>query len=158
MSMMEQIYKEVIMARSRRPRHRGAVDPHTHRQEGVNPSCGDELVLTMRVEDDTVVAAAFTGQGCAISQASADLMAEALQGSTVARARELSAAFKALLRGEGTEEDLGDLRALEGVRRLHARVKCATLPWTTLDEALPAPEAVTGSEAAAGDGASRNDD
>lgn len=142
MSLMQQIYAEVIMDRSRRPRHRGIVDPHTHRQDGVNPSCGDELELTMRVEDDVVRAALFTGQGCAISQASADLMAEALVGRTVTEAHALSAAFKKLLRGEETDAELGELRALEGVRRLHARVKCATLPWTTLDEALatPAPD------------------
>lgn len=138
MSLMEQIYKEVIITRSRRPRRRGTLDPHTHRLEGVNPSCGDELELTLRVEDGVVVAAAFTGQGCAISQASADLMAEALEGRNLAQARQLSDAFKALLRGEEVSQDLGELRALEGVRRLHARVKCATLPWTTLDEALPA--------------------
>lgn len=148
MSLMEQIYKEVIIARSRRPRHRGTVDPHTHRQEGLNPSCGDELELTLRVEGDRVVAAAFTGQGCAISQASADLMAEALEGRTTGEARELSEAFRALLRGEEGHADLGDLRALEGVRRLHARVKCATLPWITLDEAL----AGGGAGGAPGDG------
>lgn len=136
MSLLEQIYKEVIVDRSRRPRHRGTLIPHTHRQEGVNPSCGDELLLTLRVEGDVIAEAAFSGQGCAISQASADLMAEALAGRTLPRARDLSAAFKATLRGEPTDEDLGELRALEGVRKLHARVKCATLPWTTLDEAL----------------------
>lgn len=142
MSLMEQIYKEVIVERSRRPRHRGVVDPHTHLQEGVNPSCGDELTLTLRVEDGRVAAAAFEGSGCAISQASADLMAEALEGRTVAEARALARSFKAMLRGEegageeGSGEDLGELRALEGVRRLHARVKCATLPWTTLERAL----------------------
>lgn len=137
MSLMEQIYKEVIVERSRRPRHRGVVDPHTHLQEGVNPSCGDELTLTLRVEDGRVAAAAFEGRGCAISQASADLMVEALEGRTVAEARALARSFKGMLRGEeGAGEDLGELRALEGVRRLHARVKCATLPWTTLERAL----------------------
>lgn len=137
MSLMEQIYKEVIVERSRRPRHRGVVDPHTHLQEGVNPSCGDELTLTLRVEDGRVAAAAFEGSGCAISQASADLMVEALEGRTVAEARALARSFKAMLRGEeGAGEHLGELRALEGVRRLHARVKCATLPWTTLERAL----------------------
>ena len=137
MSLMEQIYKEVIVERSRRPRHRGVVDPHTHLQEGVNPSCGDELTLTLRVEDGRVAAAAFEGSGCAISQASADLMVEALEGRTVTEARALARSFKAMLRGEeGAGDDLGELRALEGVRRLHARVKCATLPWTTLERAL----------------------
>lgn len=145
MSLMEQIYKEVIVERSRRPRHRGVVDPRTHLQEGVNPSCGDELTLTMRVEDGRVAAAAFEGSGCAISQASADLMVEALEGRTVAEARALARSFKAMLRGEeGAGDDLGELRALEGVRRLHARVKCATLPWTTLERALGDEDPVDG--------------
>ncbi len=136
MSLMEQIYKQVIVERSRRPRHRGVLDPCTLRQEGVNPSCGDELVLTLLLEDGRIVDAAFEGQGCAISQASADLMAEALHGLTVEEAKRLAASFKAMLRGEAVGEELGELRALEGVRRLHARVKCATLPWTTLERAL----------------------
>ncbi|MFW5899209.1 MAG: Fe-S cluster assembly sulfur transfer protein SufU [Jiangellaceae bacterium] len=133
---MEQIYKEVIVSRSRRPRHRGTVEPSTARQEGVNPSCGDELVLSLRVVDGVVEEAAFTGQGCAISRASADLMAEAIEGRSVEEARALSAAFKSLMRGEEPAMELGELRALEGVRKLHARVKCATLPFTTLDQAL----------------------
>jgi nitrogen fixation NifU-like protein len=136
MSLMEQIYKQVIVERSRHPRHHGVVDPHTHRQEGVNPSCGDELTLTLRVEDGRIADARFEGQGCAISQASADLMAEALIGRSEEQARRLAGAFKAMLRGEPVEEDLGELRALEGVRRLHARVKCATLPWVTLERAF----------------------
>jgi nitrogen fixation protein NifU and related proteins len=136
MSLMEQIYKQVIVERSRRPRHRGELDPCTLRQEGVNPSCGDELVLTLLLEDGRIADAAFEGQGCAISQASADLMVEALHGLTVEEARRLAASFKAMLRGEAGGEDLGELRALEGVRRLHARVKCAALPWTTLERAL----------------------
>ncbi|NBC94826.1 MAG: SUF system NifU family Fe-S cluster assembly protein [Deinococcus-Thermus bacterium] len=147
MSLMEQIYKQVIVERSRRPHHAGTVDPHTHLQEGVNPSCGDELTLSLRVEDGRIAAAAFEGHGCAISQASADLMAEALVGLREAEARELSAAFKAMLRGEDAGRDLGELKALEGVRRLHARVKCATLPWVTLERALdgaPGPAASEG--------------
>lgn len=138
MSLLEQIYKQVILERSRSPRHQGRVDPATVSQEGVNPSCGDELTLTLRVEGDRIVEAAFEGHGCAISQASADLMAEALQGRTRSEARTLAAGFKAMIRGEPLPDglDLGELKALEGVRRLHARVKCATLPWTTLETAL----------------------
>ncbi len=133
---MQQIYREIIMERSRRPRHRGAPEHCTHRQEGVNPSCGDELTLCLQIADGSITDAVFTGQGCAISQASADLMASALKGLSVKAALELSAGFRAMLRGEPYDVELGDLKALEGVRKLHARVKCATLPWTTLDEAL----------------------
>lgn len=136
MSIMEQVYREVLVDRSRRPRHHGEADPQTHRQEGVNPSCGDELVLSLGVQEGVISDARFTGHGCAISQASADLMAEAIIGKSLAEAGELSTAFRAFIRGEDPGTDLGELRALEGVRRLHARVKCATLAWTTLDEAI----------------------
>lgn len=138
MSMLEQIYKQVILERSRSPKHYGVLDPHDMRQEGINPSCGDELTLTLRVEDERIVDAAFEGHGCAISRASADLMADALRGRTRAEARALATAFKSMIRGEPLPDDLdlGELKALEGVKRLHARVKCATLPWTTLETAL----------------------
>lgn len=138
MSLMEQIYKQVIIDRSRRPKHRGTLERPDIEQEGVNPSCGDELVLSLRVEDGRIAEAAFEGHGCAISQAAADLMADALEGRTLDEAHELAAGFKRMIRGEeiGTDLELGDLRALEGIRRLHARVKCATLPFTTLEQAL----------------------
>jgi len=138
MSLMEQIYKQVIIDRSRRPKHRGALAQADIEQEGVNPSCGDELVLSLRVEHDRIVEAGFEGHGCAISQAAADLMAEALVGRTLEEAHQLAAGFKRMIRGEevGDDLELGDLRALEGIRRLHARVKCATLPFTTLEQAL----------------------
>lgn len=138
MSMLEQIYKQVILERSRSPKYYGVLDPHDLRQEGINPSCGDELTLTLRVEDECIVDAAFEGHGCAISRASADLMADALRGRTRDEARALAMAFKSMIRGEPLPDDLdlGELKALEGVKRLHARVKCATLPWTTLETAL----------------------
>ena len=149
MSLMEQIYKQVILERSRRPRHHGALSDADLRQEGVNPSCGDELTLSLKVEGDRIVDAAFEGHGCAISQASADLMAEALRGRSRAEARALSGAFKSMIRGEPIPEDidLGDLKALEGIRRLHARVKCATLPWTTLETALNGAGGIASDEA-----------
>lgn len=138
MSLMEQIYKQVIIDRSRRPKHRGAVAAADIEQEGVNPSCGDELRLSLRFEDGRIAEAAFDGHGCAISLAAADLMAEALEGRTLDEANRLAAGFKRMIRGEevGDDLELGDLRALEGIRKLHARVKCATLPFTTLEEAL----------------------
>jgi nitrogen fixation NifU-like protein len=149
MSLMEQIYKQVILERSRRPRHQGSLPDADVRQEGVNPSCGDELTLTLKVEGDRIVDAAFEGHGCAISQASADLMAEALRGRSRAEARQLADAFKGMIRGEPIPEgiELGDLKALEGIRRLHARVKCATLPWTTLETALAGGGGVASDEA-----------
>jgi len=138
MSLMEQIYKQVIIDRSRRPKHRKTLARPDIEQEGVNPSCGDELRLSLRIEDGRIAEAAYEGHGCAISQAAADLMADALEGRTLEEAHELAAGFKRMIRGEevGGDLELGDLRALEGIRRLHARVKCATLPFTTLQQAL----------------------
>lgn len=136
MSLLQQVYRQVLVERSRRPRFRGTARPVTHSQEGVNPSCGDELLLTLNVSDGAIREARFTGHGCAISQASADLMAEAVTGLELAEARELAQAFREFIRGAEPAVELGELRALEGVRQLHARVKCATLAWTTLEEAL----------------------
>ncbi len=136
MGLMERLYQDLVLEHSRRPRNRGRLEHATSTQEGVNPSCGDELTLYLEVSDGVIRAARFEGVGCAISQASASLMTEALAGATLARAAELSGMFKAMIRGGAPDPELGDLTLLQGVSELHARVKCATLPWTTLDAAL----------------------
>jgi nitrogen fixation NifU-like protein len=141
-SALAQLYQAAILEQSRSTRHRGVLDPADADQEGINPSCGDELRLTLRVDGDRIVAARFDGQGCAISQASAALMAKAIEGRTRDEASALVAHVRAMVHGEGVHADLGELAILEGVRRLPARVKCAALPWTTLEAALaslPAP-------------------
>jgi len=151
MSLMEQIYKTVIVERSRTPKHRGELDDPAVRQEGLNPSCGDELLLSLRIgEGDRVEAARFHGQGCAISQASADLMIDAILGATRDEARDVARRFKGMIRGEidPADANLGELRALEGIRQLHARVKCATLPWTTLEAALAGQESPASDDSA----------
>ena len=136
MSLFDTLYKEIILEHYKKPRNRGRLDPHTVAQEGVNPSCGDELEVFLRLEDDRVEAASFVGEGCAISQASASMMMQALEGLTVEEARELARDFKAMIHGGEPSENLGDLRLLQGVSKLHARVKCATLPFVTLEQAL----------------------
>jgi len=144
---LAQMYQAAILEHARRRRHRGVLDPADARQEGVNPSCGDELLLTLRLDGDRVTEARFDGKGCAISQASASLMAEAIEGRSLAEVAELIARVKAMIHGEGVHPDLGELAVLEGVRRLPARVKCAALAWTTL-EAAAAPLAGWPSKAA----------
>jgi nitrogen fixation NifU-like protein len=139
MSLLDNLYKEIILDHYKRPRNRGALDPHTVRQEGVNPSCGDELELYLLIEEDRVKEARFIGEGCAISQASASMMTQALKGLSLAEARELAGDFKDMIHGQPPSERLGDLKLLQGISKLHARVKCATLPWVTLDEALDSP-------------------
>ena len=92
--------------------------------------------MTLRVDGERIVAVRFEGQGCAISQASAALMAKAIEGRSLDEASALVGHVKAMVHGEGVHDDLGELAILEGVRRLPARVKCAALPWTTLEAAL----------------------
>ena len=109
--------------------------------EGVNPSCGDELTFSVRFADDgTIEEAAFTGHGCAISQASADIMADLITGETVEEAHRLAELFLAMIRGEQlSEEDLEDLdeaAQLQDISHMPARVKCAELAWRTLDGML----------------------
>lgn len=137
MSLLDDLYQDLILEHYRRPRHRGELADADVVQEGINPSCGDELTLYLKgAGPGSPLQVGFEGEGCAISQASASLMAQAVAGGTRGHAAELSAAFQRLLRGEEPGVDLGDLQALAGVAKLPARVKCAVLPWKTLDEAL----------------------
>jgi nitrogen fixation NifU-like protein len=136
MSLLDSLYKDIILEHYKRPRNRGSLAGATHTQEGINPSCGDELTLYLRVEGGIVREARFEGEGCAISQAAASMMTQALRGRSVEEATALSAAFKAMIHGEEPSDALGDLQLLQGISKLHARVKCATLPWVTLDAAL----------------------
>ena len=111
----------------------------THEHEGVNPSCGDDLVLRLRLSPDgaTIEEAAFTGQGCAISQASADIMAELITGEAVDEALRLSSLFVRMIQGEelspDEQDDLDEAFELQNISRMPARVKCAELAWRTLD-------------------------
>lgn len=136
MSALAQMYQAAILEHARRNRHRGVLDPADARQEGVNPSCGDELLITLRFAGERVAELRYDGKGCAISQASASLMAEAVEGRTRAEAAALVAGVKGMLRGDAVPAEVGELAVLEGVRRLPARVKCAALAWTTLEAAL----------------------
>ena len=136
MSLLDTLYKEIILEHYKRPKNRGELKPHTHRQEGLNPSCGDELELFLNVEDGVVTGVSFVGEGCAISQASASMMTEAIKGKPVEDALALSEKFKAMIHGKPPADELGDLKLLQGISKLHARVKCATLAWITLEGAL----------------------
>ena len=138
MGFLDQIYRDAVLEHARSPRNRGVLDPHSVRQEGINPSCGDELVLYLLVDDGVVRDARFDGHGCAISQASASMMTQAVKGLSLDEAERLIARFKAMIHGKGVDPSLGDLVVLEGISKLHARVKCATLSWVTLDAAIAA--------------------
>ncbi|HZJ08482.1 MAG TPA: SUF system NifU family Fe-S cluster assembly protein [Trueperaceae bacterium] len=136
MGVLDDLYQSAILDHSRHPRNHGELDEHHVAQEGLNPSCGDELTLYLRVDGGRVAAASFVGEGCAISQAASSLMTEAITGLELAAAHELAQRFKAMIRGLGADESLGESRVLQGIAKLPARVKCATLPWVTLELAL----------------------
>ena len=139
MSDLRDLYQEVIIDHSRRPRNFGALARYNHRAEGFNPLCGDRLTLYLKVAGDLVEAASFEGTGCAISTASASLMTEALKGKSIAQAEALFAGFHALVTGGAPVPDalpLGKLQVLAGVQEFPARIKCATLAWHTLHAAL----------------------
>jgi nitrogen fixation NifU-like protein len=132
------LYQELIAQHSRRPRHRGVLEDATAVVSMRNPGCGDEITLQLRVADGRIEAVRFEGEGCSISQASASMMSELLEGKTIEESRALLARFTELVQGRGDaarDRSLGDLRALSGVARFPVRVRCALLAWDALREA-----------------------
>lgn len=132
------LYQDVVMDHKRSPRHFGTLPAPTHQARGHNPSCGDDLQLTLNVARGQVQDIRFSGQGCAICIASASMMAEAVRGHDVAYARQLQQRFRAVLTGELEPESahLGKLISLAGVQRYPGRIKCALLGWHALMHAL----------------------
>jgi len=139
MDDLRQLYQETILDHGRRPRNFGAMDDATHQADGYNPLCGDKVHLYLKVNDGVVEELKFEGQGCAISTSSASLMTEALKGRSVDEARDLFAQVHAMLTGKQLDDmagKLGKLAVFEGVKQYPLRVKCATLAWHTLENAL----------------------
>jgi nitrogen fixation NifU-like protein len=137
-SQLDDLYREVILDHYRNPRYRGSLPSPTTRHEGYNPLCGDDVTVELLVKGGIVEDVAFHGSGCSISQSSASMMTEAIRGKTVQEIESLFREFTAMMRGsDDIDFDwIGDLEALEGVRKFPVRVKCATLAWHTLQEAL----------------------
>ncbi len=137
-SQLDDLYREVILDHYRNPRHRGSLPAPTTRHEGYNPLCGDDVTVELLVKGGIVEDVAFHGSGCSISQSSASMMTEAIRGKTVPEIESLFGEFTAMMRGSDDIDfdRIGDLEALEGVRKFPVRVKCATLAWHTLQEAL----------------------
>ena len=137
---MGNIYTAALMEHNAHPDYKYDLESATDEHEGVNPSCGDELVLKLRVENGVIEEAAFTGHGCAVSQASADMMADLVTGETVEEARRLCGLFLKMVKGEelteDEREDLDEAAELESISRMPARVKCAELGWRTLSEMI----------------------
>ena len=137
---LRELYQQVVLDHNRNPRNFRPLPEANRTAEGVNPLCGDEITVRVRLEGDVIADIAFQGTGCAISQASASLMTAAVKGMSKDEAEDLFHAFHAMVTaGPGSTPDtskLGKLAALGGVRRFPARVKCANLAWHTLHEAL----------------------
>ena len=152
---LEDLYREIILDHYRNPRNRGELEtPPAHRVEGFNPLCGDEIVVYLDVDEaGTVSDIRIGGQGCSISQSSASMMSSAVKGKTLDEVRAITRAFKGMMSiheaavgGEAPAEDvlddpdesvkLGDLEALRGVVKFPVRIKCATLSWNTLGQAI----------------------
>ena len=135
--MVHDLYQEIILDHSKRPRNCHPMDDANRKAEGYNPLCGDKLKLYLKVENDIVTDASFVGSGCAISTASASLMTESLKGKTRAEALKVMEKFHDLLTTDSpVTQELGKLVVFCGVRDYPARVKCATLAWHTLKSAL----------------------
>jgi nitrogen fixation NifU-like protein len=141
MGELRELYQEVILDHSKRPRNFGELPGANRSAEGYNPLCGDRETVFVRLEDDVLEDVGFRGAGCAISTASASMMTEAVKGRTRAEAEALFARFHRLITGQDGEKErgapeLGKLAVFSGVREFPVRVKCATLPWHTLKAAL----------------------
>lgn len=132
------IYSQVILEHSSSKKNKRNLINATYSKKGVNPSCGDEIVLNIKINNDIIEDATFTGQGCAISQASTSIMIDQIKGKTLVEAKELVELFLKLIKKEKLtdkeRESLGDALALENISNMPARVKCATLSWYTLKE------------------------
>ncbi|HET6948403.1 MAG TPA: SUF system NifU family Fe-S cluster assembly protein [bacterium] len=134
---LDDLYRELILDHYSHPRNRGDLLDPDIKVEGANPLCGDELSISVKLRDGKIADVRFVGRGCSISQASASMMTEQIKGKTVEEARRLSGRFKAMMHGEAVSEDeLGDLMALQGVRKFPVRVKCATLSWVALEQGI----------------------
>jgi len=142
MSELRELYQEVILDHNKNPRNFREMDPHSHHANGHNPLCGDKLELYLLVQNDVIQDISFVGSGCAISTSSASLMTEFLRGKSVTEAKGLFEHFHDLVTGieisDDQLDDLGKLAIFAGVQEFPARVKCASLSWHTLMNALEA--------------------
>ena len=132
-------YNEILTEHNLRPEFKHDLPDANITMEGVNPSCGDDIWLKLKVKNGVIEDGAFVGDGCAISQASADIMLGMIIGCKEDEARRLGDLFLRMIKGEATDEEIDDLEeasALRDVAHMPARVKCAVLGWHTLDEAL----------------------
>ena len=139
---MNQLYSDIILEHNQNPENKRELNPFNLEEHGHNPSCGDDITLRADIQDGVVADAAYTGHGCAISQASADIMIDLIKGKTVDEALRLVDLFLDMIKREITDDDeleeLEDAIALKNISNMPARVKCAVLAWHTVKEAINA--------------------
>lgn len=136
---LDALYREVVLDHHKHPRGSRPLADHDVSASGKNPSCGDEVTLQMAFAGDRIRAVGVLSRGCAISTSSGSMMAELIEGRTVAEAAAIAERFRRIMHGQdpaAADDDLGDLEALAGVRQFPVRVKCALLPWVTLLDAI----------------------
>lgn len=143
---LDDLYREIILDHYRSPRNRGELPPPAAHAVGHNPLCGDEIEVYLQVDNGVVTDVKVGGQGCSISQSSASMMSQAVKGKSVDDVKAITRRFKGMLsldddpanpaEAGDTDVSLGDLAALEGVAKFPVRIKCATLSWNTLLDAL----------------------
>ena len=136
---LDTLYRQVIMDHYKKPRNKGMLEDSSLTIDMNNPTCGDRIRLTMKVEDGIVADVKFEGEGCSISMSSASMMTQAIKGKDIEKAFKLSHIFSEMMQGKEYDEedlDLGDIEALQGVAKFPARIKCATLAWKAMEKGL----------------------
>lgn len=150
MSEINELYQQIILDHNKNPRNYRAIEHPSALAKGHNPLCGDQIDIFLTVKDDVIADVCFQGQGCAISQSSASLMTTMIKGKTSAEAKILIDLFLKIVRGEisddATMETIGKLAVFAGVRDYPSRIKCASLAWHTLENAIDNPETTATTE------------
>ncbi len=138
LEQLDELYREVILDHFKNSSHSGALPGAQINVDGANPLCGDEITFHLKMDHETVQQVRFQGKGCAISQATASMLAGQLEGRTRAEATQLIEVMKQLMQGQAPDPaiDLGDLEALAGVRKFPVRIKCAALSWNVVEQGL----------------------
>jgi nitrogen fixation NifU-like protein len=136
MKLMDELYQEIILEHYKKPKNQVLVSNADIVLKGVNPFCGDEIEITIKLDGDRIEQVGFDGSGCVISQASSSLMTENIKGKSIDEVHSLISEFTKLVKGEDIQLDLEELCAFRGVAEFPTRIKCALLPWKTLEEGI----------------------
>lgn len=145
---LKQLYREIVNEHNLHPMHKRAIENPDLVLRGVNPSCGDDITLSLKIKDGVIEDGGYEGSGCAISQASVDMMVDQIIGKKTEEAVKLAETFMGMIKGEVTDEEsiesLDEAAALQDVAHMPARVKCAVLGWRTMKEMIENPEGAKG--------------